>query len=73
MRSYRRGDQFGSRYDGRGTASAILGADNTESIPSTVFSGKIQGPPWMLTRDECYVRSNSKYIQPLSFSQPFKP
>jgi hypothetical protein len=73
VRTYRRGDQFASRYDGRGTASAILGADNTESIPSTVYSGKIQGPPWILTRDGCYVRSNRQYIQPLSFSQPFKP
>jgi hypothetical protein len=73
VRTYHRGDRFGSRYDGRGTASAILGADNTEIIPSVVFSGKIQGPPWILTGDECYVRSNSQYIQPLSFSQPFKP
>jgi hypothetical protein len=73
VRTYRRGDQVESRYDGRGTASAILGADNTESSPSIVFSGKIQGPPWILTRDGCYVRSNSQYIQPLSCSQPFKP
>jgi hypothetical protein len=73
VRTYHRGDQFGSRYDGRGTASAILGADNTESIPSVVYSGKIQGPPWILTGGGCYVRSNSQYIQPLSFSQPFKP
>jgi hypothetical protein len=71
--TYRRGDRFESRYDGRGMASAILGADNTEISPSVLFSGKIKGAPWMMTSDGCYVRSNRKYIQPLSFSQPFKP
>jgi hypothetical protein len=73
VRTYGRGDQFESAYDGRGTALAIFGADNTEVIPSAMTSDKIQGPPWMLTRHNCYVRSNSKFIQPLSFSQPFNP
>jgi hypothetical protein len=72
-RTYRRGDQFESRYNGRGTALAILGADNVETSPITLDPNKVKGSPWILTGAECYIRSNSQYIQPLSFSQPFKP
>jgi hypothetical protein len=72
-RTYSRGDQFESRYAGRGTALAILGADNVETSPTTLDPDEVKGSPWILTGDKCYVRSNSQYIQPLSFSQPFKP
>jgi hypothetical protein len=29
------------------------------------FTTTSNGSPWMLTRDRCYVRANSRYIQPL--------
>ena len=69
VRTYRKGDLFASRYDGRGIATAILGANNSEDNPSVTM--QVKGDPWMLTQDRCFVRSNSRYIQPLSFSQPF--
>jgi hypothetical protein len=69
VRTYRQGDVFASRYDGRGIATAILGANNSEDNPSVAM--QVKGDPWMLTQDRCFVRSNSRYIQPLSFSQAF--
>jgi hypothetical protein len=73
VRSYRQGAQFAARYEGRGTASAILGADNAQTNPSAMNPKDIKGQPWLLTTDKCFVRSNSQYIQPLSFSQQFVP
>jgi hypothetical protein len=71
-RTYRRGEQFAPRYEGRGgNPTAFLGSENTEATPDQVRQFK--GDPWIRTRANCYVRSNSQYIQPLSFSQPFKP
>ncbi|MDX2231392.1 MAG: hypothetical protein NW220_17285 [Leptolyngbyaceae cyanobacterium bins.349] len=29
------------------------------------FVSAPNGSPWMLTRDRCYVRANSRYVQPL--------
>jgi hypothetical protein len=72
VRTYRRGEQFAPRYEGRGgNPTAFLGSENTEAAPDQVRQFK--GDPWIRTRANCYVRSNSQYIQPLSFSQPFKP
>jgi hypothetical protein len=72
VRTYRRGEQFAPRYEGRGgNPTAFLGSENTEAAPDQVRQFK--GEPWIRTRANCYVRSNSQYIQPLSFSQPFKP
>jgi hypothetical protein len=73
LRSYAQGSDFIARYDGRGTASAILGADNTQTNPSTMNPNTVKGKPWLLTKDNCFVRSNSQYIQPQSFSQQFNP
>jgi hypothetical protein len=73
VRKYRQGDHFEAKYDGRGIASAILGADNTETNPSSMDPNTIKGKPWMLTTDKCFVRSNRRHIQPLSASQPFQP
>jgi hypothetical protein len=72
VRTYRRGEQFAPLYEGRGgNPTAFLGSENTEATPDQVRQFK--GDPWIRTRAKCYVRSNSQYIQPLSFSQPFKP
>jgi hypothetical protein len=72
VRTYRRGEQFLPLYEGRGgNPTAFLGSENTEATPDQVRQFK--GDPWIRTRAKCYVRSNSQYIQPLSFSQPFKP
>jgi hypothetical protein len=72
VRTYRRGEQFAPLYEGRGgNPTAFLGSENTEATPDQVRQFK--GDPWIWTRAKCYVRSNSRYIQPLSFSQPFKP
>jgi hypothetical protein len=73
VRSYRQGDDVSASYQGRGTASAILGADNAQTNPSAMAPSDIKGQPWLLTTDKCFVRSNSQYIQPLSFSQSFRP
>jgi hypothetical protein len=73
LRTYAQGRDFVARYDGRGSASAILGADNEQIIPSAMSPSRIKGKPWMLTKDNCFVRSNSQYIQPLSGSQQFNP
>jgi hypothetical protein len=72
VRTYRRGEQFALLYEGRGgNPTAFLGSENTEATPDQVRQFK--GAPWIRTLANCYVRSNSQYIQPLSFSQPFKP
>jgi hypothetical protein len=72
VRTYRRGEQFAPLYEGRGgNPTAFLGSENTEATPDQVRQFK--GDPWIRTRAKCYVRSNSQYIQSLSFSQPFKP
>lgn len=34
----------------------------TRGANAIIFSN---GAPWMLTRDRCYVRANSRYIQPI--------
>lgn len=70
-KTYRRGDRLTASYDGRGVASAILGANNTETHPSVLDPKRIKGAPWLLTQDKCFVRANSQYIQPLSAAQDF--
>ncbi|MEP0874211.1 hypothetical protein NDA01_31450 [Trichocoleus desertorum AS-A10] len=69
MKTYRRGDRITAGYDGRGHASAILGADNKETHPSALNPSSIKGAPWMRTSDKCFVRANRQYIQPLSGSK----
>jgi hypothetical protein len=69
LRTYPQGSDFVARYESRGVASAILGADNNQTNPSAISPDLIKGKPWMLTKDKCFVRSNSQYIQPRSFSQ----
>lgn len=32
---------------------------------ANAFVAASNGSPWMLTRDRCYVRANSQYIQPI--------
>ncbi|HEY9907708.1 MAG TPA: hypothetical protein V6D18_08860, partial [Thermosynechococcaceae cyanobacterium] len=68
LKTYRKGDRITSLYDGRGHASAILGADNQEKNPSLLQPKNIKGAPWMQTRDRCFVRANRQYIQPSSKS-----
>ena len=73
VRTYRKGAQLAARYDSRGVASAILGADNSETSPSLMDPANLKGAPWLLTQHNCFVRANRRYIEPLSISQPFQP
>ena len=70
VRTYRRGEQFAPRYEGRGgNPTAFLGSENTEATPDQVR--QLKGDPWIRTLANCYVRSNRQYIQPLSLMWPY--
>ncbi len=71
VKTYRRGDRLNAAYDARGVASAILGAENRELNPSTIDPKRVKGAPWLLTKDRCFVRANSRYVQPLAAAQDF--
>ncbi|MEB3294691.1 MAG: hypothetical protein VKJ24_16160 [Synechococcales bacterium] len=65
VKVYKKGEWFKSRYDGRGIASAILGAENRETHPSAIVPSQIKGAPWLLTQDKCFVRANDRHIEPI--------
>lgn len=55
-KTYKKGDIITAKNDR--TGSAIVGSDGN-FYP-------FKGDPWLRTKDSCYVRANSQYIQPAS-------
>ncbi len=53
--------------NGRITRVYVAGRDRVraELRGGNAFVNASNGTPWLLTRDRCYVRANSQYIQPV--------
>lgn len=56
QKSYKNGTPIAAQIDRSG--SAIVGSDGKQY--------PFKGDPWLRTKDACYVRANSQYIQPAS-------